>query len=430
MKKLNIFLAMLLSLTFVFTTACAGGEDSTGGESSPGGEINVPSHGDEPWLGEWERPDMPDDPIGDIEYECEHQCYVCSKCVNPYSEASACEEKCYDENGRTRYTFNATDPHATLKGGVVIEGDHIGNINQNASAQIIMHVTAPQETVVCLGATISEMFEAKYVTSHTPIFVNGVEYVSRAYLEGGMSNWVNFKTVWLGCVTLQEGDNEIKLTNANSGSQYNFKDFSFLSPVELIWTPVEEHECSSKDASGKCTDYTCNKKECLEKNEDGWKTLLIGGGDEKVLKYAFDRNDKEISLWNANEGIIGNISHNSITGYHDQTIIFSFDASEETFVRLSLNMSTTCGGTVFTEMFDVILNGEEVVTEGTTGKAVGDGGWHVYSDGTVAYLKVKAGTNTVIFRHKDTNAGDNIKYLTVSYQSGMLTTVQAQKPQS
>lgn len=426
MKKFSLLLAILLSLTFIFTTACAGGDDSSGS----GDEAVVPPQGDSPWEGDWERPDMPDDPIGEIEYECEHQCYVCGKCVNPYSEVSACEEKCYDENGRTRYTFNATDSHATLKGGVVKEGDHIGNINQNGSAQIIMHVTAPQETVVCFGATISEMFDAKYVTSSTPLFVNGVEYVSRAYLEGGSSNWVNFKTVWLGCVTLNEGDNEVKLTNANSGSQYNFKDFSFLSPVELMWTPVETHECKHKDASGKCTDYTCNKKECLDKNEDGWKTLVIEGGDEKVLKYAFDRSDKEFSLWNANEEIIGNISHNSITGFHDQTIIFSFDATEDTFVRLSLNMSTTCGGTAFTEMFDVILNGEEVVTEGATGKPVGGGSWYEYADGTVAYLKVKAGTNTVIFRHKDTNAGDNIKRLTVAYQNGTLTTVQAQKPQS
>ncbi len=432
MKKLNLFLAILLSLTFVFTTACAGGEDSTGGANSAGGEVEVPSHGEEPWLGEWERPDMPDNGgNGSYEYVCEHKCFVCGKCISMYSEESACEEKCYEANGRELYTFNATDPRVDLKGGVSVEGDHIGNINNNANAQIIMHVTAPEETVVCLGATISEMNEAKYVTSNTEIFVNNEKYISRGYLEAGPTTWTTFKTVWLGCVTLHAGDNEIKFSNPNSdGQQFNFKDFSFLSPVELTWTTLETHECASKDANGKCTDYTCNKKECLDKNEDGWKRLIVQGGDEKVLKYGFSRGGDEFSLWNASEGCIGNIANNSVTGYHDQTIIFSLNATEETFVRLSLNMSTHCAGTSFSEMFEITLNGEEIVTEGVTGKSLSGSGWGIYVDGTVAYLKLSAGDNTIIFRHKHTNAGDNVKYMTVSYQNGTIEAIQAEKPQS
>lgn len=438
MKKFNIFLALLLTFIFTLSVACAGngGESSSSSSSSAEGDVEAPPvvYGpEEGWIGNWTRPDMPEGGGSTDVNECNHKCYVCGKCVDidPDNDEDTCTDKCYAENGRTLYTFNATDPRVELKGGVKVEGDHIGSINQNPHAVITLKIKAEKETVVCLGATISEMNEDKYVASLTPIYVNGEKVYSRACLKGGGSAWTNFKTVWLGCVSLRKGENEIQFTNENDGGQqYNFKDFSFLSSVKLDWTTeLELHDCNHKDANGKCTDYTCNKLECLDKAEDGWKKLVIQGGDEKVLKYAGD-DTNVYGLWNSSEGCIGNIANSLVTGIYNQTIIFSFTATEETYIRLSLNTSTNSQNVAFTEMYNLTIDGVSIETEGRSGSAESGAGWHTYVDGTIAYVKVSAGTHTFMMVHKAVNMGDNIKYLTIYYQNGELAAAQAQKPQS
>lgn len=420
MNKFKAFTAIFLSLTLLGLVGCSNGENPSKGDIIDG---------DEPWLGNWERPDMPDTPIGEI-HICGHACYVCGKCLDSTCDDEVCAEKCYEAHGRTLYTFNAIDSHVERNGGVSIEGDHIGNINQNPNVEIIYHITAAEEATVCLGATISEMNEDHYVTGDTPIFINDVPFYSRGYLKAGATTWTQFYTVWLGCVTLQQGENVIKLTNPHSaGQQYNFKDFSFLSDIELSWSEAEQHVCTTKNAEGKCTDYTCNELACLDKDETGWEQLVIQGSDDKVLKYYIDGAGVERSLWIANEGCIGQLANPSVTGIYNQTIIWTFEATEETWVRLSLNMSTVFGGTRYSEMFDLTFNGQPIVTGATTASVAG-GGWFNYADSTVAYVKAVPGKNTFMLVHKPVSSGDNMKYLTVSYAQGSLTAAQAEKPKS
>lgn len=421
MRKLKFAAAVLLSLAFFGFAGCAGGETSdTGGDTTP-------PAGDEEWQGNWERPDyVPDDPGQPEVHLCEAACYTCGKCLTDCEEPE-CAEKCFELGDRTEYVFNGTDSHVNRKGGVTIENDHLGNINLNASAEVTWHITAAETTTVCIGASVSEMSETNYITSDTPITINGEEFYSRGYLEGGSTNWTNFYTVWLGCVTLNEGDNVIVLHSQSANTAYNFKEFIFRSPVELTWTEIEEHVCTSQNEDGKCTDYDCNELACLDKDETGWKSVTVRGGDEKVLKYYIDNAGVEHSLWNEGEQVIGNIANSLVTGVYGQTIILSFEATEETYLRFSLNMSTTSGGVGFTEMFDITLNGQPVSTGGVSGTAQ-PSGWSVFAEGTVAYVKVQAGLNTIMLVHKDTNAGDNIKDFTLAWKNGEITLVQAVKP--
>lgn len=440
MKRLNVFLAILLAFILTLSVAaCAGNgeESSSSSSSSSEGEVETPPTvwgPEEGWVGNWTRPDIPSGGGSTGANECTHKCSVCGKCVDidPENDADTCTEKCYDQGDRTLYVFNATDKRVDRQGGVKIEGDYVGGINNNPHVVITFKIKAEEDTTVCLGATISEMNEDKYVTSMTPIYVNDAKVFSRACLKGGSGAWTNFKTVWLGCVNLRKGENTIQFTNVNNGGQqYNFKDFSFLSPVKLDWTTeLVEHICQHKDANGKCTDYDCNKYECLDKPEDGWKTLKIDAGDEKVLKYA--GNDTNLyGLWNSGEGCIGNIANSLVTGIYDQTIIFSFTATEDTYIRLSLNTSTNSQNVAFTEMYSLTIDGVLIETEGRSGSAESGAGWHTYVDGTIAYVKVSGGTtHTFMMVHKAVNMGDNIKYLTIHYQNGVLTAAQAQKPQS
>ncbi len=416
--KMRKWLAIALAGLFVLGAAgCTDGDPSA----------NLPpTDGDEPWEGNWERPGFTGGEDG--EHICWNYCEICGKCISDCDNA-VCAEKCYDVGTRTLYTFNATDKRVKREGGVTIEGDHVGNISLNPNVVLTYKIVAVADTTACLGATISEMGEAHYIAGETPIYVNGERVTSTAVSPAGGSFWTNFRTIWLGCIQLKEGENIIEFTNTNdSNTRFNFKDFSFLSPVELTWvSAVTSHVCTSANEEGLCTDYTCNELGCLEKDTSGWQTYEIYGGDEKVLKYYLNGGVMK-SLWIENEDCIGNIANSLIVGVYDQTIIWSFEASgvgEDTWIGLSLNTSTSSGGVSYETMFDLFFNGEAISTDASTATVSG-GGWTTYAESIVAFVHVKEGVNTFKMVHKRVNAGDNIRSLKLTFPKGTFTTVQAE----
>ena len=428
MKKFRILFAVLLSLLMI--AAITGCMDNTdGGDIGGGGTI------DDTWHGNWEGPDEGGGPVEPEVHLCSHACYVCGLCLDTGCEQPECAEKCYetDAEHRTEYTFNGTDSRVKLEGGVSVNGDYIGNINQNPNVVITYRIIAPEATSVCLGATVSEMNEAHVVTAATPITVNGKPFYSRGEIPAGPTVWTTFITGWLGCVDLEEGVNTIVISNPHAdGQQYNFKDIKMLSSVELEWISAkDEHDCTSKNEAGKCTDYTCNREECLDKDETGWKTLNISGKDDEVLKYYIDNSGKEVDLWNdaPNEQCIGQLSGNN----WGQKIIWSFDATEETNVRLSLETSVNITNSRFAEAWDLTMDGQPIVTEGYTASPEGTPPsgvdvWSTYTFGKVAYVTVPAGNHTFMMVHKST-VGYNLRSLEISYANGVITKAQAQKPE-
>lgn len=422
-KKFKTWLALALSLLMLLAFA-VGCTDKTADTPDPGD--------DEGWQGNWNGPDVePEEPEVHL---CSHACYVCGKCLNADCEDPVCAEKCYENEKETRkeYVFNGADPRVKLEGGVNIEGDHLGNINQNPNVKITYKVIAPADITVCMGVSVSEMYESNFITADTPITVNGEPFYSRGEVKGGDTVWTNFVTCWLGCVDLQEGENTIVITNnenAATTTQYNFKDLMFLSSAELEWGQAnEQHECTSKNEAGKCTDYDCNRAECLDKEEKGWKKLNIYGKDDEVLKYYYDENGDEHSLWNdaENEKCIGYISGND----WGQVIVWSFNATEETYLRLSLETSTNLVNSLYSDAWDMTFNGNPIETEGkTTAPAEGvAGGWAVYTFGTVAYVKAAPGINTFVMEHKGV-LGYNLRSLDITYAEGEIAKAQAEKPE-
>lgn len=240
-------------------------------------DVNPDKPGGDGWNGNWDKPDQPGgDDNPPAVHVCQNACDVCGKCLTDCTDEK-CKDKCFEQHDRTKYVFNATDNKVDKKGGVSIEGDHIGNINENPGAEVTYHISATAATTACLGATVSEMYQDRYFTACTPLYVNGEQYFSRGYLKAGSTVWTTFRTMWLGCIELKEGVNEIRFTG--QGDAYNFKDFTLLSDVELTLVPVnEEHVCGHKNADGKCTDYTCNDYVCMDKDETGWTTTRFDAG--------------------------------------------------------------------------------------------------------------------------------------------------------
>lgn len=419
-KKFKVAVSAVLAAAMLFgVTAC---DTDKSADTPPGA--------DEEWQGNWERPDMPDIPEEPDIHVCNHACFVCGYCLDPTCEEEACKIKCYehDAEGRARaeMVLNGTDERVNREGGVFIEGTHIGGVSQNANMKITWRVIAPEDVVVCLGATVSEMTESNFVTGATPITVNGEPFYSRAEVPAGSTSWTNFVTSWLGCVTLKEGVNDIVITNPNSSGAYNIQDIRFMTPVELEWSDALGREpCSHQNEQGYCTDYDSNNFYCLKKDVTGWQKLNIWGGDDKVLKY----NAGGGSLWNdaENEQCIGYIDGANT----QQTVIWSFEATEETYVQLSLETSVNRGGAAFADLWELTFNGQPLATDGYTEVYEGDtsaGVYATYTFSTVAYVKAQPGLNTFMMVHKNTTMGYNIRSLDLTYQNGTLAAAQAEKP--
>lgn len=420
MKKFKALAAIAVSMLLIGVAGCTDGNNESGTTKPPI---------DDDWHGNWTRPDVPDEPDISV-HACEHSCYVCGGCLMDCGEET-CEEKCFDEHGRTKYVFNGTDERVVKKGGVSVNPDGpasncLGNINANPSAEIIYYISAAEDTTVCIGATICEMTADSSVTGKTPIYHDGEQFFSRGYLKGGATSWTNFYTVWLGCMELHEGVNVIKLTG--KGDAYNFRDFTFLSDSELtLISQDDSHKCMHQNEAGKCTDYTCNEIGCLDKDETGWSEAELNPGDERVLKYA-TRNGKEVSLWIAAESCIGNLANGPQLGFSNQTVAFSFEASEETWVRISLSTGAMISSnTAFKDMYTITFNGEDIST-GAVAQAVESPTWTTYVVNNIVYLKAQKGVNDFVMVHKPTNTGDNINNIILGYENGNITFVQAYKP--
>ena len=419
-RRIKVLAASVLAVVLAFGLSACKPENSG----------DVPPGTDEEWQGNWERPDTPSEPDEPEVHVCNHACFVCGLCLDPSCEEEECKEKCYETDceGRERseMVLSGIDERVNREGGVFIEGTHIGGVSQNANMKITWRVIAPEDTVVCLGATVSEMTESNFITSATPITVNGEPFYSRAEVPAGATAWTNFVTSWLGCVTLKEGVNDIVITNPNSSGAYNIQDIRFMTPVELEWADALGREtCTHKNEQGLCTDYDSNKYYCLNKDVTGWNKLNIWGGDDKVLKY----NPGGGSLWNdaENEKCIGYIDGANT----QQTIIWSFEATEETYVELSLETSVNRGGSSFADLWELTFNDQPIETEGYTVVYAGDtsaGVYATYTFSTVAFVKAQPGLNTFMMVHKNTTMGYNLRSLDLIYQNGTLTAAQAERP--
>ncbi len=402
--------------------------------------------GDEEWQGNWNgSEDIEDDP--QIEIVCKQKCPICGKCLDP--DCTIDKEKCYDIGNRTKYEFLGSDKRVKVTGGnkgpltQVQAGGYIDNFNNNEGATIEYQIIASEATTACMGATISMMPLAMSLTTTCETYINDEKILSNAQVKANLNwpyipgtttipspnEWYNFTEYFIGCVKLKEGVNTIRIVNPNRGAyQFNFKSIEFLSSVPLEMgnaSGYEEHVCEHKNEDGLCTDYDCNMADCLVKDESDWthEKLTIEAKDDNVLK--FDDNNENIYNSAPGEDCIGYLdSYNS-----NQTIIWSFTASEETYVRLSLEHSGGLGhGSAFTDTWKLFFNDEPFETEALAKCNDDANKWNytMYGHSTIGYMKAKPGKNTFKMIHNSTT-GYNIRSLDVYNQKGELAVAQAEK---
>lgn len=385
------------------------------------------SAGDEPWIGNYDGVSDDENSVAPLAHQCENKCPLCGKCIDDSCQDPVCKDKCSDLNGRTLYTFNAIDERVKLTNGsgslnIVTDdqGGHIGNFSNNLDCSILFEVNSPAANRACLQATISQMVDEKNVTSDCSVLFNGTEIIRPCVAPAGTDNWVNFITTTIGCIDLIAGVNTIEFKNpVRTGSQFDFRGIRLISSEKLSLKDangiLDDHECTSKDSNGKCTDYDCNKWNCLDKEEEGWTDYKINGDDDKVIKV----NSEGQNLWNpaATEQCIGQIS-----GYTGQTLVWSFECSEDTYIRFSLEHSLNFPRQRFADTWNMVMNGKAFTTDGRT--VIKSGGWADYDYSKIGYVHAVKGKNSFRMVHKITS-GYNIRHFEAVVQKGTLTFVQA-----
>ena len=419
-RKLKLLSLSLLSIAIL----------SSCGEVTP---MDSTNSDEEEWSGNWTKPDWNPDSEPEIKHECSMPCAICGKCLDLECEEDACKEKCFDLDGRNKYTFSAADKKVKLLPGSrgdiarapnTVDGGYVDTFNNNKDCEIVYSIISEEAVTACLGATISRMPDPTSITGTTELYVNGEQITSRGYVKGNPNSsfWFDWTEYYVGCINLKQGENEIIIKNPHGdGTQYNFKSLTLISEKKIELgnaTGYVEKVCNHKDEDGYCTDYLSNDEPCLHKREDGWKLTNLYGKDDRVLKF----HNTDDNIWNdaPNEQCIGYID--SVN--NGQTVIWSFNSSEETYVRLSLEHSLNKPGLRFDQVWNLTFNDEPLITDGYTSYTAG--GYADYEFSTVGYVKALPGKNTFKMVHAS-NQGYNLRSLDIHYQKGNIDIAQAER---
>lgn len=199
----------------------------------------------------------PPGPITPTE-ECTHKCPVCGGCMDEESTLEACAVKCgADRTGS--YTFEAENRRVESTSGSmgavsvftdrtdVSTGEYvsgIGNFSSNTGASITFNVSVAETTTVTLLARVSRGTGGvtRFTDVALPMLTNaeGGELLDRSTMveRTETGTWFDFQEVNLGCVTLTEGENSLKI--APVGTAYNFDYVAFLSDVPVTWSDGSE----------------------------------------------------------------------------------------------------------------------------------------------------------------------------------------------
>lgn len=208
--------------------------------------------------GSSEPPVPPGQDDNPVVAECTHKCPVCGGCMDEESTLEACAVKCgADRTGS--YTFEAENRRVERTSGSmgavsvftdrtdVSTGEYvsgIGNFSSNTGASITFNVSVAETTTVTLLARVSRGTGGvtRFTDVALPMLTNaeGGELLDRSTMveRTETGTWFDFQEVNLGCVTLTEGENSLKI--APVGTAYNFDYVAFLSDVPVTWSDGSE----------------------------------------------------------------------------------------------------------------------------------------------------------------------------------------------
>ena len=238
-----------------------------------------------------EKPDGPNDPTPTEKHECETKCPVCGLCID--LECEGCEdfEKCGD-SAFYNAIFEAVDLKVAKSNCTTnAAGRYVEDFNAANGSSIVFRVNASEAATVSLIAYVAKTAESGVYTESAEVTVNGVKVTSKATVpaltasESAANAWAK---VGLGCVDLNEGDNEIVFTALGDGvKSHNFQKIELLGDLDftLSQATATTHTCTSVcETCGGCLNFSCLNEGCAEKC-----TCVSGGKPAKIFWVCDER---------------------------------------------------------------------------------------------------------------------------------------------
>ena len=333
-------------------------------------------------------------------HECESKCATCGKCLDTTCTKDVCKEKCGDVENMTAYTFEAEDDKIILTMGaeglpIVYKNGYVGSFGgKNYGCTMTFNVVSPTKTTATLAIYINVRSRARVFSEHIETQINGVKLESPAIVPASSQNkeeWETFVCVTLGCIQLEQGENEIKFIAFSSDLDLgggNVDKIVIKSTEQLTWKP---HECESVcDKCGKCLDAACTETVCAEKCE---------GHAVEGTAYIFEAEDSNPEGWNTEKMWVitdkqGNPSGDYLGGigaftgdYYIMYEIYAEEACEATLIYC------IGAGKTFSvsAALPTTINGATIAT----GTQITNVGWYEYTEFEIATVQLQAGKNVI-----------------------------------
>ena len=346
---------------------------------------------------------------------CTQKCPICNGCLDLDCTQEACLVKCGE--GKTSYIFEAEEAQLTkgkddLKIATNNNTTYVGGLNNNMGASLTFEINVEKETTSSLIVSVSKRKKELLFTDMMLVSVNNEELESKAIVKStglDKDTWYDFVDVILGCVKLKAGSNIIKFSQLSSGdiSGFNFDKIKLLSNEKLTKIITCTDLCP---ICGKCLDESCSLNEHNDKcHVDGdsyifeaEEATFISGN--KGLPKAGEHNNK---YPNDQYVLVGNLSENLNAG-----ISFDFYANENTRVNLIAATTNRYSNIIFTDSFEVKINGE-IITRSSYIKPASNDSLTIDKNGTdwwksnevnLGCIDLLKGKNNITFTVKTTDS--------------------------
>ena len=239
---------------------------------------------------------------------------------------------------------------------------YLSGMNSNYLSELTFTVNATADTTAMLIVRLNRRSEETVFTDLVGVSVNGGAYLESDVVVPAMgedegSEWgVNaYTVVEIGELSLSSGSNTLTFTMLSDAPYYSGYNFDWIKLRGSYIEPFA-HECGEVcPECGKCMDLYCGYPSCEDKcgGHDG---AVFEAEDAVIL-------DGESPLWGGHgfkENSAGRRYITSLNGNIGATVTFTVNAEKDTTVSLVVTNNMRRRETRFTDVFDVLVNGESI----------------------------------------------------------------------
>lgn len=326
-------------------------------------------------------------------HTCESKCPVCGLCLDMECTEDACIDKCGDSYSYGK-TFTIAQELKVAKASMKYDKNkgYYTGFNKTNEGAYSFAISSPVSEKVNLTAFVYKTTAEDVFTTVIKTMLNGEKIERASTIHSGEENEI--ATVNLGCITLKEGENVIdfiaegdaehahEMTGISISYAEEDTDYHLLPATEIA------HTCKEKcEVCGGCVDFSCVNPGCTKKCK-----CQSGSYDAKIFSVLDERAN------NNGRGINAEIDGVGCTWNKETRINYNIRSDFEGKVKIGAVVSCDTVDILFTDQFNLTLNGEKVVGDGKMPMSDSENReWSNYKMVVIGEVSLVKGKNTFVF---------------------------------